>query len=152
MGNFAKVAYQINSLTNLIHFMYILEIAGGYFIVFTAKRSNLVINYICHFMQTSVFTFFGSLLLDYWFPYLLVYQNPLRSFIIIRFPGHSQRGSYSRCLACILGIPDLENFLGDFEGSLGWALADFNYNFTVTNTSAVYDLRGKHLKSEMQGA
>lgn len=60
--------------------MYILEIAGGYFIVFPAKRSNLIINYICHFMQTSVFTFFGSLLLDYWFPHLFVNQNTLRFF------------------------------------------------------------------------
>ena len=38
------------------------------------------------------------------------------------------------------------------KGSLGWAFAEFQLNFTVINTFAIYDLRAKHLKFKKEEA
>ena len=76
-------------------FMYTLGIAGGYFIVFPTRRSNLIVNYICHFLQISVCTFFGSLCQTTDFQIFWHIKITWSSFIIFKFPSHSLRDSHS---------------------------------------------------------
>ena len=71
---------------------------------------------------------FWVTLLDYRFPNLLAYQNHLEFFYNIQVPEPLPQRFSLRGLACISGLFNIENFLGDFEGQ---ALVDFSYNFPV---------------------